>query len=41
VGPGAGGELSASCRAALDRYCDLLKTYPENVVEQEGGGLER
>src|ERR687888_1784871 len=41
VGPGTGGELSASAGAALDRHRDFLKTDAENVVEQEGGAFER
>ena len=41
MGPGTGGELSASGRAALDSHCDFLKTDPEHVVEQEGGAFER
>src|SRR5262245_10923870 len=41
VGPGAGGELPASGRAALDRHRDFIKIDPENVVKQEGGTFER
>ena len=41
VGPGARGELPAGGRAAPDRRRDLLEADPEDVVQQEGGALER
>jgi hypothetical protein len=31
----AGSELTASCRLALDGYCDLLESQPENIVQRK------
>ena len=41
MAPGAGSELPAGRRAALDRRRDLLEVDPEHVMQQEGRPLER
>ena len=41
VGAGAAGELAAGGRLAADRGGDLVEADAEDVVEEEGGALER